>query len=141
MLPEFRTVWLLALVNAIAMSASPLMVLIGSIIGTDLAPDQRWATLPIAAMVIGTSIGVVPAARGMAKWGRKYTFIGFICLGLLACFLAGQALTVRSFTLFCLAAAMLGITNAALQQIRFAAMESVALEKGPTAASIVGWMS
>lgn len=57
MLPEFKTVCLLALVNAIAISASPLMVLIGSIIGTDLAPGEQWATLPIAAMVVGTASG------------------------------------------------------------------------------------
>jgi hypothetical protein len=55
------------------------MVLIGSIIGNDLAPNAQWATLPIAAMVVGTASGVIPAARGMAK-----TFLCFIGFGLLA---------------------------------------------------------
>ena len=56
----FPTVWLLALVNAIALSAFPMMMLIGSIIGARLAGSEQWATLPIALIVIGTACGVVP---------------------------------------------------------------------------------
>ena len=119
------------------MSAAPLMVLIGAIIGTTLAPSIEWATLPIALMVIGTACGVVPAARAMSELGRKSTFLLFIALGIAACLLAGQAVTVGSFPLFCLSCTLLGVTNAALQQVRFAAMECVPLEKGPTAASVI----
>ena len=48
-----------------------------------------------------------------------------------ACWLASSALGQQSFSLFCIAAVLLGSTNAALQQTRFAAMESVAPEVGP----------
>jgi MFS family permease len=133
----FTTVWLLAGINAIAMSAIPMMMLIGSIIGSHLAPDAQWATLPIAMMVIGTACGVVPAARGMEHLGRRTTFLLFVAFGAAACGLAGQALAQQSFSLYCISATLLGITNAALQQIRFAAMESVPLDKGPSAASII----
>lgn len=134
---QFSNVWILAVVNAIAMSAIPMMMLIGSIIGAQLAPTAQWATLPIAMMVIGTAAGVIPAARGMERLGRKSTFLLFIGIGACACAVAGQALALRSFSLFCLSATMLGVTNAALQQIRFAAMESVPLHKGPSAVSII----
>jgi MFS family permease len=133
----FGTVWLLAFINAVAMSGTPMMVLIGSIIGTELASTEQLATLPIALMVIGTALGVLPASKGMARFGRKRTFQLFICLGVGACLLAGEALALRSFPLFCASAALLGATNAALQQVRFAAMECVPLEKGPAAASII----
>jgi MFS family permease len=133
----FKMVWLLALVNAVAMSASPMMMLIGSIIGTQLASSEQWATLPIALMVIGTAMGVLPVSRAMAHFGRKSTFIGFAGLGMVATLLAGQALSLGSFPLFCGAALLLGVANSALYQIRFAAMECVPLDKGPTAASIV----
>ena len=133
----FATVWLLALSNAITMSAFPMMVLIGSIIGARLASTEQWATLPMALMVIGTASCVVPASRCMARWGRRRTFLLFIGLGCGACALAGQALVWSDFRLFCLSAALLGCANAALQQIRFAAMEAVPLERGPTAASII----
>lgn len=137
MLRGFSTVWLLAAVNAIAMSAFPLMLLIGSIIGARMAPAEQWATLPMALVIIGTACGVLPAARGMARLGRKGTFLLFSAIGGGACLLAGQALAAGSFELFCLAAAGLGLANAAMQQIRFAAMEAVPLERAPTAASII----
>ena len=137
MYSEFKMVWLLALISAIAMSTSPMLMLIGSIIGTQLASSAQLATLPIALMVIGTAVGVLPASRTMARFGRKITFISFTGLGIAATLLAGQALALGSFTLFCASSAILGIANAALHQFRFAAMECVPLEKGPTAASII----
>jgi MFS family permease len=134
---KFSTVWLLAAINAIGMSCIPLMMLIGSIIGAELAPAEHWATLPIAMMVVGTACGVVPATRSMQRLGRKNTFGLFILLGICACGLLGQALAQGSFSLFCLGSFLLGGTAAALQQTRYAAMECVPLEDGPTAASII----
>lgn len=137
MFTGFKTVWLLACANAIIMSASPMMLLIGSIIGAQLAPSKQLATMPIALMIIGTALGVVPASRGMARLGRKKTFLLFIFFGVATLLLASEALSYKSFPVFCLASAMLGFTNAAMHQLRFAAMESVPLAKAPTAASMI----
>ena len=134
---KFRSVLILALISASAMSSVPMMMLIGSIIGVELAPAEQWATLPIAMMVIGTACGVLPATRGMQRFGRKPTLGLFILLGVLACALMGAALIRQSFVLFCLGASLLGATAAAVQQIRFAAMECVPLDEAPIAASII----
>ena len=134
---NFKTVWLLAAISAMAMSSVPMMMLIGSIIGAQLAPVEQLATLPIAMMVIGTACGVLPATRGMQRLGRRKTFVLFILLGIFACMLIGQALAENSFVLFCLGASLLGATAAAIQQIRYAAMECVPLSDGPAAASII----
>ena len=128
---------LLALISATAMSSVPMMMLIGSIIGAELAPAEQWATFPIAMMVIGTACGVFPASRGVQRFGRKMTLGAFIVLGMLACALMGAALAWRSFTFFCVGASLLGATAAAVQQVRFAAMECVPLDAMPTAASII----
>ena len=135
--PGFRNVWALALINAVSMAAFPLMALMGSILGAQLAPAEKWATLPIALMVIGTACGVLPVAKCMSALSRKPTFLIFMALGIASCLLAGQALEQQSFRIFCLSSFMLGITNAAMQQIRFAAMESVSIEQGTTAVSII----
>lgn len=131
------TVALLALINAIAMSAIPMMALIGSIVGAQLAPRQEWATLPIAVIVIGTALGVLPATRLMQRYGRPRIFALFLGGGAFTCLLMGQAIAWQSFTVFCLGALLLGMTTAALQQMRFAAMESVAPEDGASAASTI----
>ncbi len=137
MLKGFQTVWLLALLNAVAMSGSPMIMLIGSIIGTRLAPTPGLATLPITLMIVGTALGVFPATRGMARFGRKRTLALFLVLGVGAMLLNALALERDDFALFCLGASLIGATNAALQQVRFAAMERLPLDRGPTVASII----
>lgn len=135
--PGFANVWVLNLSNALAASIMTLMILVGSLVGAELAPAAEWATLPIALTVIGTAVSILPATSCMQRLGRKYAFLVFMALGTFACWLASAALEQQSFTLFCIAAVLLGATNAALQQTRFAAMESVAPEHGPTAASLM----
>ncbi|MDA9984205.1 MFS transporter [Porticoccaceae bacterium] len=133
----FINVWVLTLSNALAASIMALMILVGSLVGSDLAPAAEWATLPLALTICGTAAGIVPATRVMQRLGRKWGLWAFMGLGIIACAMASLALEQRSFSLFCLAAVLLGTTNSALQQVRFAAMESVAPESGASAASIV----
>ena len=135
--PGFRNVWVLTLSNALAASIMTLMILVGSLVGAELAPSSRWATLPIALTVIGTAVGILPATTCMQLLGRKYALWVFMALGVAACWLASSALQQQSFSLFCIAAVLLGATNAALQQTRFAAMEAVAPEFAPSAASLI----
>jgi len=135
--PGFANVWVLALISAVSMASFPLLALMGSILGAQLSPSPQWATLPVALLIIGTASGVLPVAKCTSGLGRKPTFLLFMSLGMGACLLAGQSLKIANFTLFCASTFLLGMTNAAIQQIRFAAMESVSLEQGPTAVSII----
>jgi MFS family permease len=133
----FINVGVLAVVSGVAMAAFTLLALMGSILGALLSPSPEWATLPIALMVIGTAAGILPVARCMAGLGRKTSFLLFMALGIVACLLAGQSLHLENFSLLCSATFLLGVSNAALQQMRFAAMESVSVEHAPTAVSII----
>jgi MFS family permease len=133
----FTNVWILTLSNALAASIMALMILVGSLVGSDLAPAAEWATLPLALTICGTAAGIVPATRTMQYLGRKRGLWAFMGLGIIACAIASLALEQRSFSLFCVAAVLLGATNSALQQVRFAAMESVAPESAASAASLV----
>ena len=135
--PGYFNVVVLGFTNAMAFAVTPMMMLVGSLLGVELAPSAQWATLPIAMMVVGTALGVVPATQLMQRIGRKYALWLFMLLSLLACLLASHSLLLKSFGLFCLSASILGFSNATFQQIRFAAMECVPLEQGATAASLV----
>lgn len=57
------------------MSATPMMMLLGGLIGAELAPTPALATLPIAIMVIGVAVSVVPVSRLMRRFGRKKIFL------------------------------------------------------------------
>jgi predicted MFS family arabinose efflux permease len=133
----FKNVWILSLSCALAGSIIPLMVLVGSLVGADLAPSVALATAPIALMISGTALAVVPVSRSMQALGRKKALWLFMGLGILGCALAILSLQLQSFIMFCLTSVLLGTTNTALLQTRFIAMESVAIEHSATAASVV----
>lgn len=130
-------VWVLTLAQAFAMSAAPMMMLLGGIIGAELAPTPILATLPIASMVVGVAISILPVTHLMRFLGRKKVFIGGTAIAGLAGFIAAYATWQHSFFLFCFSGVLLGTSGAIIQQYRFAAMESVAPELGAKATSRV----
>lgn len=132
-----RNVWLLTLVLSLAMSAGAMMVMVGGLIGAQMAPSPKLSTLPVALMIVGTAIGVVPVTRAMGKYGRKPIFVGVAMLACLSSLLGAMSVVIEQFELFLFASFVLGIAISGFQQIRFAAMESVDLERAPKAASTV----
>ena len=132
-----RNVWVLTLAQAFAMSATPMMMLLGGLIGAELAPTPALATLPIAIMVIGVAVSVVPVSRLMRRFGRKKIFLLGTGLGACAGALAAFATQAKLFVPFCLSGLLLGAAGAIVQQYRFAAMESVEALDSAKAASRV----
>ena len=130
-------VWLLMAVGAISMTAAPMVVFCGGLIGAAIAPSASLATLPVAIMVVGTAVAVIPVTLLMQRIGRKQAFIlgSIISIGgaLLSAFSVAQA----SFWLFCGGIFILGGGLAFVQQYRFAAMESVAPDDMASAAARV----
>lgn len=120
-----RNLLILTLAQALGMAAAPMVILVGGIIGQDLAPDLSWSTLPIATMIVGAAAGSAPAALLMGRIGRRAGFMAGSLLALLACLLAIKAIDSASFAWFCLATAGIGLNMAFIQQYRFAAAESV----------------
>jgi MFS family permease len=130
-------VWLLTLIQALAMSAGAMMVMVGGVLGAQFAPSASLATLPVAMTVVGTACGVVPVTRLMQSFGRKKIFIGVALLAMCASLCAALSVIYQHFVSFASSAFLLGLAIAGFQQIRFAAMESVAPEQMPKAASTV----
>ncbi|WP_339719376.1 MFS transporter [uncultured Paraglaciecola sp.] len=130
-------VWLLTLIQALAMSTGTMLVLAGGVLGAQLTPDPSLSTLPLAMTIVGTACGVFPITRLMQHFGRKPIFIAATFFGALVTLLAAASIANHSFVGLTLAAFLLGLMASAIQQIRFAAMESVSTEMMPKAASTV----
>ncbi|MBL4798576.1 MAG: MFS transporter [Oleispira sp.] len=130
-----QNVWILMLAQAFAMCAAPLVVFAGGLIGKQLATDSSFATLPVAAMVLGTALAVYPAAAIASRRGRKLVFLGAMVIGLIAALVAVFSLQIASFSGFVIASVLIGVVLACIQQFRFAAMESVQPDLMPVAAS------
>ncbi|WP_412523365.1 hypothetical protein [Shewanella chilikensis] len=119
-------VWVLMLAQAFAMSATPIMVLLGGIIGAELSPVPSLSTLPIAMMVVGVAVAIVPINILMQRLGRRRVFIGGALLTSVAGVMAALSVWYAQFWGFCASGLLLGCGGAIIQQYRFAAMESVA---------------
>lgn len=132
-----KQVWILAIAGALGVSVAPVVVFIGGIVGASLAPHLELATLPVAFMVVGTAISVLPVTRLMQLFGRKKVFQISALMSAMASLLAAYFISEQNFWGFTIAVALLGGGMAVIQQYRFAAMESVATESMANAASFV----
>ena len=118
-----RTLPVLSVAQAFSQTSAPIIVLLGGIVGTRLAPSTDLATLPVAFMIIGTALTTIPAALIMGKIGRKYGFMLSALMASLAGVLAAFAISISHFWLFCVATMIIGGNNAFVQQYRFAVAE------------------
>ena len=107
------------------LSAIVLSMSLAAILGALLAPDKSLATLPVAAMVVGTAIASLPAAMLMRRLGRRAGFLMGAGLGVSGSALAGYGLWQGSFALFVLGHLLLGSYQGFANYYRFAAAEAV----------------
>jgi MFS family permease len=113
------------------------VVLLGGILGAELAPHPEWATLPISMGVLGVAATTIPAAMLMQGIGRKRTFILGAALAGVSALGIAWAVTQQNFALFCITIFLMGANMACVQQYRFAAVEFVPPERASVAVSVV----
>lgn len=116
---------ILAVCQALGLAAPPMIILIGGIIGTEMASNVSLSTLPLAMQIIGVAVFTVPAALLMGKIGRRAGFIAGTLLAIISSLGAIYAISANSFPLFCISLLGIGGNMAFVQQYRFAAAESV----------------
>ncbi|MFT5162478.1 MAG: MFS family permease [Alteromonadaceae bacterium] len=119
-----RNIWLLFLAQPLAMSASPVLVFIGGILASKMAPDPSLATLPLTTMILGVAAATIPAAMLAKKVGRKKATLSGFSFAFIGSVLAMFAAANGWFWLFIIASLSIGISLAFVQQLRFAAIES-----------------
>lgn len=134
---NYRTLIVLTLAQCFGHTASPILVLLGGIIGAQIAPSMDLATLPIAIQICGVASAAIPASILMARVGRKIGFLIGTAIAISAALLAAFAVYNESFLLFCFAAFFIGNYVAFLQQFRFAVAESVPSETIPRSLSVL----
>lgn len=121
-----RNVPLLALSQALMMSAMTLITTTSALVGYQLAPDKSYATLPFAAVLIATMLTSIPAAKLMQRIGRKPAFILACFIGIAGAALATHAILEQNFWLFLSAGVFVGIFNGFGTYYRFTAADAVA---------------
>jgi len=133
-----KNIWLLFVAQPLVMAASPVIVFIGGILSTSMASDPSLVTLPVTVMILGVACGAIPAAMLAKNKGRRFAiFTGYSC-GLVATLTAMVSALISSFELFVFSGLLFGISTSFIQQLRFAAIESIKDDKDiPTVLSIL----
>lgn len=134
---KYRTLIVLTIAQCFGHTAAPILVLLGGIVGAQIAPSPDLATLPIAVQILGIASSAIPASMFMSRAGRKAGFLAGTALAICAALLAAYAISRASFALFVFAGFLIGVYIAFMQQFRFAVAESVPSELIPRSLSIL----
>ena len=118
-----KTVFLLALCQALAMTGSIVLFTTAALIGSTLATDKALATLPLAILQLATMLTTIPAAFILKRWGRQYGFMTGVLVGLSGAVLGVYAIFASNFVLFSLSTLLYGIFNGFVGYYRFAAAD------------------
>ena len=118
-----KTVLLLALCQALAMTGSIVLFTTAALIGSTLAADKSLATLPLALLQLATMLTTIPAVLILKRWGRKLGFMMGVLVGLSSAVLGIYAVFAGNFVLFCFATLLYGIFNGFVGYYRFAAAD------------------
>ena len=132
-----KNVWILTACQSLFMSLSVFMVFVAGIIGSGLSPIKSLSTLPVATIVVGTAVSVIPVIKLMSIFGRKKVFLSVCIYTILIIGLSILSIIYELFFLFSFSSLCLGASVATMMQFRFAAIESVDPEKRPLATAVV----
>ncbi|MDX2222224.1 MAG: MFS transporter [Rhodospirillaceae bacterium] len=119
-----RTVFVLTLAQAFAMTGVSIVTLSTGLAGTYLAIDPALATLPLAAQFGATMCATFAAAMIMRRIGRRAGFTLGQAIGVAGALVSAWALRENSFVLFLAGGVLLGVHNAFWGFYRFAAAEA-----------------
>ena len=127
----------LATAQALAGANAAVIFATGAIIGSTLAPDPAWATVPISVFVVGMALGTLPAGLIARRHGRRAAFMAGGTAGMMAGLIGAWALMAGSFWLYCVATLCAGMYASVVQSFRFAAADGVDPAVRPRALSWV----
>lgn len=117
-----RNVAILVTSQVLFMVATSTVMTLSSVVGQRLSPQPGLATLPIAAMMVGTVVSTFPASLFMKRWGRRFGFIvGAVLGGVLGGGISFSGVAVNSFWLFAGGNFLIGLYQGFAMYYRFAA--------------------
>lgn len=118
-----RNVGILAMCQALMMSAMTLIMPTSVLIGATLADEREWATVPLTFMFLGMLVATYPASLLMQRIGRRAGFLVGLVFATVGVVLATYAIVNREFELFCLSFWLIGTFNGFGHYYRFAAAD------------------
>ena len=119
-----RNAFVLACAQALAGGNNTVIVSTSSIIGSILAPEKGFATLPITFMVFGMWAGTLPVSALARRYGRRFALQTGSLFGISSGLISYTAVMQGSFALLLAGTFCGGLYASAHQSYRFAAADT-----------------
>ena len=132
-----RNAVVLAVAQAMFGAATTALVVTSGLIGSQLSSDPSWATMPMSMVIIGTAVTTFPISLLMKRIGRRAGFVAFALLGAIGALIGTYAIYQKDFSLFLVAAFLIGTYQASASYYRFAAADTASPAFRPKAISWV----
>lgn len=116
-----RNVLVLALCQALSMTAMTITVTVTALNGEALVTAKAWATVPIGLQAVATMLTTIPASASMRARGRRFGFTLGALVGIVGGALGVLSVIEHSFWLLCLANVAIGVAMGFAVFYRFAA--------------------
>ena len=122
---SIRNIGLLSAVQALGGSSSSIIMSVAALAAVNFAPDRSAATLPVTAMIVGLALTTSTATMIIYRLGRTRGLMLGAAIGVPASLVASLAVILGQFYLFAAGLFLVGVSGAFMQQVRFAAADSV----------------
>ena len=122
---SIRNIGLLSAVQALGGSNSSIVMSVAALAAINFAPDSSAATLPTTAMIVGLALATSVATMIIYRLGRTRGLMLGAAIGIPAALTATLAVVLGHFYLFAAGLFLVGVSGAFMQQVRFAAADSV----------------
>lgn len=125
---SIRNIGLLSAVQALGGSNSSIIMSVAALAAVSFAPDRSAATLPVTAMILGLALTTSSATMIIYRLGRTRGLMVGAAIAIPASIIATLAVMFGQFYLFAAGLFLVGMSGAFMQQVRFAAADSVTPE-------------
>ncbi|MFO1413457.1 MAG: MFS transporter [Burkholderiales bacterium] len=137
MTTSYRNIFLLACCQGLLLTNASGLISMNALVGFSLTDVKTLATLGATTYVLGSALATMPMSLWMGKVGRRRGFMTGALINIAGCGIAVLALSLKSFPLYCVGTAVIGVYNAIGLQYRFAAAEVAAPKDRARAISLV----
>lgn len=127
----------LALCQGLLLTNNAMLTSVNGLAGLLIAPDPRWATLPVTLYVLGSALSTLPISLWMQRRGRRAGFALGCAVAVVAAVLTAGGVAAGSFAALCAGTLLFGVYNASGQYFRFAAADLVEAPRRAAALSFV----
>jgi MFS family permease len=123
---SYRDIALLACCQALLLVNNSGLIAMNALVGYALVDNKVFATLGVTSYVVGSALAAMPASLWMARVGRRYGFMTGSLIAIIGTVICALGIGIKSFPLYCLGTAVIGVYFAFGLQYRFAAAEVAA---------------